>query len=187
MLQESGGDPGNVNKQEGAHGLLQWEGPRWTALQNYALSRNAAPTDPNVQMDFIAHEMSGPEAKAGAAFMAAGDLPSASAALKQYIRFGDNSDAARLRYGQSLLGGNGAAAPGPATVAGSPVAGNSPAASDAQQSDDPAFADALQKISKNLQAPQIQPLQPLVTPAMIRARQMAAAMVSRSLNPGSTS
>lgn len=199
MLQESGGDPSNVNQKEDAHGLLQWRGDRWTGLKNYAVSRNASPEDPNVQLDYVAREMAGPEAKSGAAFMAAGDLPSASAALKGYIRFGDNSDATRLQYGQSLLGGGDAGrSASPAAPVVSSSSGAAPPGELSQPpADDSALTTALQKIPEIVKSQQAAPVtatispieapQPNVTPAMMRARQLAAAMVANSINPGSSS
>lgn len=89
VMQESGFDPANVNKGEDAHGLVQWRGDRWQGLQDFAKAQGKDPTDPVVQMDFIGHEMKGSEAKAGAGFMAAPDVASASAALKPYIRYAD--------------------------------------------------------------------------------------------------
>ena len=195
ILQESGGDPTNVNAKEDAHGLLQWRQDRWKGLQNYAVSRNSSPDDPNVQLDYIAREMAGPEAKSGASFLAAKDLPSASAALKGYIRFGDNSDDRRLQLGSSLLGagpvglGSRSSAGSAPVVQGSAVGGEQASAPPA----DAGLTQALQAIPKQLaqpaEAPQItlQAPEPLMTPAMIRARQFAAAMISRSLNPGAQS
>src|SRR5262245_13380087 len=74
MLQESGGNPNALNKGEGANGLLQWRLDRWDNLQDYAKSAGKSPNDPDVQMDFIRREMTGPEAKAGSAFLAAPDV-----------------------------------------------------------------------------------------------------------------
>jgi hypothetical protein len=194
-LQESGGDPTNVNTKEDAHGLYQWRLDRWKGLQNYALSRRQSPDSPDVQLDFIAKEMSGPEAKSGAAFLASGDLPSASAALKRYIRFGDNSDDARLRYARGILDGGGTAGP---AVGGNRVAASSggetaPAIpGETPPPQDTGLTEALQAIPKQLaaqqtEAPQIAPIempQPGPTPAMIRARQLAMAMLSKPVTPG---
>jgi Phage tail lysozyme len=196
-LQESGGDPTKVNRDEDAHGLYQWRGDRWTGLQNYALSRKASPDDPSVQLDYIAKEMAGPEAKSGAAFMAAKDLPSASAALKGFIRYGDNSDDVRLKNGQALLAGHtGSIAHGDAPSGARTMAvanGNDSPANPAGQpgpTEDP-LTTALQKIPKDLaqpaEAPQIAPIQmpdgTLPAPLQ-RARQIASAMISKSMNPG---
>jgi hypothetical protein len=202
ILQESGGDPTNVNQKEDAHGLLQWRLDRWKGLQNYAVSRNASPDDPNVQLDYVAREMAGPEAKSGAAFLAAGDLPSASAALKNYIRFGDASADRRLQLGASLLGGqSGGAAARPSAGVVSPASGrgggNGLPSGDGQpqqSQDDAGLTEALQAIPKQIaasqpEAPQLTPLEippPLLTPAMIRAKQMAAAMMSKPLTPPGT-
>jgi hypothetical protein len=117
-LQESGGDPTNVNQAEGAHGLLQWRNDRWQGLQDFAKSQGKDPNDPEVQMDFVGREMSGPEAKGSAAFRNSTDVASASAALKPYIRFGDNSAGTRLNNSVGLLnqynGGNAPPAAGAA-------------------------------------------------------------------------
>lgn len=115
IQQESGGNPSNINQREGAHGLLQWEGPRWTALQNYAQSVGKPWNDPNVQLDFIGHEMSGSEAKSSAAFQNAQNVQNASAALYNYIRFGDRSAPNRLANAERIFnmasGGGGDVAP----------------------------------------------------------------------------
>ena len=163
ILQESGGNPSSINQQEGAHGLLQWRLDRWDNLQKFARDNGATPTDPNIQLDFIRHEMAGPEAKAGAAFSSAADLPSASAALKKYIRFGDDSDAVRLNNAKGLLSrlpqvgminpgtqpqgslASEAVAPASAAATGSPA---QPAADDGNA----AFMAQLQAIPKMLAA-----------------------------------
>lgn len=96
MLQESGGNPAALNKDEGANGLMQWRGSRWQELQDFAKAQGKVPTDPQVQLDFVGKELAGSEKKAGSGFLAAPDVASASAALKPYIRFGDDSAGARL-------------------------------------------------------------------------------------------
>lgn len=187
MLQESGGDPSNVNPKEDAHGLLQWRLDRWTALQDFAKARGKSPTDPDAQLDFIGHELSGREARPGKSFLGASDLPSASAALRGYIRFGDNSDAARLRNAEGLVGDRGGRAGQPLSANAATAA--APVEPAAQQ--DTGLAAALQAIPKQVAAStpepmQLQPfsVQPVMTPAIARARQLAAAMISRPLVPG---
>lgn len=127
MAQESGFNPSAVNSKEGANGLLQWRLDRWQGLQDYAKSVGKSPNDPGVQMDFIGREFAGPEKRAGAAFMAAPDLDSASAALKGYIRYGDDSAAARLGAGRELFaklnGGSVGALSGPPASASAGVSG----------------------------------------------------------------
>jgi hypothetical protein len=189
MLQESGGDPTNVNPKEDAHGLLQWRGDRWDNLQALAKSRGVSPTDPNVQLDFIGQEMAGPEAKAGAAFNAGGDdLAATSAALKRYIRFGDNSDGARLNNARGLLSQPGIAnagmipqaSPAPVQQGTAPAAGVAPNTSPAAVApapDDTAFMASLQNIPKMLAAQQAnQQYAPApIAPDNLRARMAAIA------------
>lgn len=203
-VQESGGNPGAVNPKEDAHGLLQWRLDRWQNLQNFAKERGVDPSDPNLQLDFIGKEMAGPEARAGAKFTAAPDLPSASAALKSYIRFGDNSAPTRLANAQGILSGRAgmltpsagatpSAAPvpasGPAPVAPASTAPISPAP---EPDDGGQLQASLQGIQKMLAQPAPEPQSlnltppapiqpPPMTPAMIRARQLAQAMRSRQL------
>lgn len=103
ISQESGYNPAAVNKDEDAHGLLQWRGSRWQGLQDFAKSQGKDATDPQVQLDYVGREMAGPEAKAGAGFLVAPDVASASAALKPYIRYGDDSAGARLANSNNLF------------------------------------------------------------------------------------
>lgn len=58
LYHESGYDP--AIKQIGGgpgRGLAQWEGPRFTALQEFARGRSKSWTDLQTQLDFIMHEM----------------------------------------------------------------------------------------------------------------------------------
>jgi hypothetical protein len=127
MQQESGFDPSRVNAPEGAFGSLQWRQDRLAGLQNYAASLGKSPSDPDVQMDFIVREMQGPEAQNALPFMSATDPQSANAALQRYIRYGDGSQPARLKYAMAFLpqaaNGNGSAATGSQPAGGQ--AGNS--------------------------------------------------------------
>jgi hypothetical protein len=54
---ESGLDPTSVNAAEGAHGLAQWEGGRWPALQSWAASMGLPWTSLQAQMSFLWHEL----------------------------------------------------------------------------------------------------------------------------------
>lgn len=128
MLQESGGNPAAVNPGEDAHGLLQWRQDRWQGLQDFAKTRGVAPTDFGTQLDYIGQEIGGPEAKAGSRFLAATDLPSANAALKGYIRYGDNSDTTRLNNAVGILnqGGGATTQPGAASAAAPAPASSAP-------------------------------------------------------------
>jgi hypothetical protein len=191
IIQESNGNPAAVNPKEDAHGLIQWRGDRWAGLQQFAKERGTDPTDPQLQLDFIAREMAGPEAKAGAQFASATDLPSASAALKSYIRFGDDSAGTRLANAQRLMSGQaGMLAPPPQMASAAPTAAVPATTPTPAPTDDGGQLQAsLEGISKMLAQqqtapPTITPLQPIqapMTPAMIRARQMAAAMRAQPL------
>lgn len=105
IQQESNFNPAALNQGEGANGLLQWRLDRWQGLQDFAAKRGTAPTDINTQLDYIGHEMRGSEAKNAAGFLSAPDLPSANNALRKYIRYGDNSEGARLGYASKFMGG----------------------------------------------------------------------------------
>jgi|SRR5882672_524227 len=121
-LQESGGNAASVNPKEDAHGLLQFRLDRWDNLQKFAKDSGRSPTDPEAQMDFIRHEMTnGSEAKAGAGFLAAPDVASASAALRPYIRFGDNSAGTRLNNATNLYSQIGGAPVGALATGAAPA------------------------------------------------------------------
>jgi hypothetical protein len=47
----------SYNGKEGAHGLANWEGDRWPALQQFASSLGGSPYDLNVQLEFAWHEL----------------------------------------------------------------------------------------------------------------------------------
>lgn len=180
MLQESGGNPAAFNPKEDAHGILQWRGDRWAGLQALAKARGTTPDDPQVQLDYIGHEMAGPEAKAGAMFRSTADLPSASAALKKYIRFGDNSDEIRLNNARGLLGRPGLASAGMLSPQSGATA--SPPMTPAGDADDAAFMTYLADIPKMLAAQQAnQQFAPAPQmPDNLRAR-MAAIAAARQL------
>jgi hypothetical protein len=113
MKQESEFRPSVVNPGEGAQGLIQWRQDRLTNLKNFAASSGKDYTDPNTQLDFIVHEMTGSEAKNAAPFLNATDVQSANAALKKYIRYGDNTEPVRLKNALAYAGdGAGSAALG---------------------------------------------------------------------------
>lgn len=57
LQHESGLDPTSVNAGEGAHGLAQWEGGRWPALQSWAASMGLPWTSLQAQMSFLWHEL----------------------------------------------------------------------------------------------------------------------------------
>lgn len=171
-LQESGGSPTALNKDEGANGILQWRGSRWDDLQNFAKSQGKSPYDVETQLDFVGKELNGSEKKAGSAFLAAPDVASASAALKPFIRYGDNSDAARLGNAQGLFSqiggapvGELAAAPAAASLgaAAAPVGALGTAAAAPDAAAPPTLAGGLGSLGKTLtgSAPEFEAVQPL--------------------------
>lgn len=104
---ESGADPNPAayNPGENAHGVAQWEGGRWAALQSFAAARGARPTDLGTQLDFMWSELTGPESGALAALQAA-TTPSAAAAAfdQQYERSSAASLPTRIANAQAIVG-----------------------------------------------------------------------------------
>ncbi len=189
ILQESGGDPAAVNKGEDAHGLLQFRGSRWQGLQDYAKSQGKDPTDAGTQMDFVGKEMAGPEAKAGAGFLAAPDVASASAALKPYIRFGDDSAPTRLANANNLFSQiNGGAAPVGALASAAPVDGSgSPVADAAPAPTGPTLSAQVGALGKTLtgKPEDFAPLQQLqAAPANNGQSQQIAAAIAKQYGIG---
>jgi hypothetical protein len=104
LQRESGLHSNNVNKDEGAYGLMQWRGERFDALQQFAAARKVPWTDPATQADFIAHEMRTTENKNAQGFLAARNVDEASAALKPVIRYGDKSGPERAMHARNFFG-----------------------------------------------------------------------------------
>lgn len=166
MQQESGFNPNAFNAGEGAFGGLQWRLDRRDNLNNFASSRGVAPNDLGTQLDFALAEMRGPEAKSGAQFLAATDLPSAHAALKRFIRYGDNSDSVRLANARALMGGGAppvtpAASAAPFSMAAAPAA-----TAGAQQQPD--LSQLMQLLQKNLQDEPMEAPEPMAPIRMAR-------------------
>ncbi len=67
LMQESSLNPNAINKEgggQGAHGIAQWRGDRWTGLQEFAKSRGTSPYDLYTQLEYIMHELNTREKKA---------------------------------------------------------------------------------------------------------------------------
>ena len=81
-VQESGADPATrAGDQGGAHGLMQWRGDRFAGY----LDRYGGSTSLNDSLDYIMHELRGPEANAWKSIQAsANDPASRAAAVSQY-------------------------------------------------------------------------------------------------------
>lgn len=103
---ESGLDPSAVNPAEGAVGLAQWEGGRGAALQSFAASRGASPTDLQTQLDFAYSEFQGPESGAWRALMASTTATQAADVVdSQYERSAGTSRTQREQEAQKIASG----------------------------------------------------------------------------------
>lgn len=60
IQEESGFSTTSYNPNENAHGLENWEGRRWTLLQNYSAKNNLAPTSIYAQLGYLNSELQGP-------------------------------------------------------------------------------------------------------------------------------
>lgn len=76
--------PTAVGDNGTAYGMAQWRGPRYEALQGFAGERDWR--DPNVQAQFIAHELDTSEAYAAEALRNAQSVDEAAAAAMHYFR-----------------------------------------------------------------------------------------------------
>lgn len=90
LVQESGLRPG-VENSIGAYGLAQWLGPRRRALESYAQTQGRPVDDPELQVDFLIHELNGPESRAARALQAAKTPGEAAAVFRRaYERPGEH-------------------------------------------------------------------------------------------------
>ena len=174
MMQESSLNPSALNQKEGAFGLMQWRLDRRKALEDFARGQGKDPSDFTTQLDFIGHEMAGPESGSASGFLMAGDLPSANAALKKYIRYGDQSLDKRLANSQGLL--NIAPTDAPYTVSPhqSPISGPAQfpmmadATSQTQENDPMALFNSFGTLTPDAQT--MQQLQPPIFPSFVRKK-----------------
>jgi hypothetical protein len=103
----------------GGYGFAQWTGGRQTNLVNFAKSRKMDPGDPNLQTQFLIHELRGPEKRAFESLKGAvSPEESARRFLTDFERAGipktkQRQEAARQIYGK--LGFLDAPAPGAAS------------------------------------------------------------------------
>lgn len=84
---ESGLNPG-INERNpivpgsrGGFGLYQLTGPRRTAYEQFAGQRGVDPSDVNAQLDWLMHELQGPEAKAAQSIFSSQNAGEAGAAI----------------------------------------------------------------------------------------------------------
>lgn len=101
IQQESSFNPTALNADSGAEGLMQWRLDRRTGLAKYAKDTGRDPANVDTQLDYIVHEMTGPEKGNAASFLSSKDVQSANEALKKYIRYGKNEGGNRLQYAMS--------------------------------------------------------------------------------------
>jgi len=107
LQRESSLNPAAYNEKEGAYGLMQWRGPRWQALQQFAAAQGKPWTDPGVQADFIGHELRTTERGNAQDFYKAPTIDAASEAFgKRVVRFGDKSLGERQAHARALYGGD---------------------------------------------------------------------------------
>lgn len=104
FAQESGFNPEAYNPKEDAYGGMQWRLDRKTGLEAYAKDTGRKASDPEAQMDWVVTEMLGKEAANAADFLAAQDPFTANKSLRRFIRYGDNSENARLINALSYMG-----------------------------------------------------------------------------------
>lgn len=111
---ESGFDPSAYNPKENAHGIAQWEGGRWTALQQFAAQNGTAPTDLTTQLAFLGNELHGSESGALSQLLATNDPASAAAAFDKYYERSSGgarqkriADAQAIAAGKPVAGGGG--------------------------------------------------------------------------------
>lgn len=100
---ESAFDPMAVGDNGNAFGLAQWNGPRKAALEAFASQSGKSASDPNVQLDFLMHELQGPEAGAWSKIAGAPDANSAAAAVLNY--FERPAEVHRAQREAAYLGG----------------------------------------------------------------------------------
>jgi hypothetical protein len=134
LQEESGFDPTNPNPNENAIGLVQWEGSRRTALQQYARTHGGSETDLNMQLGYMWQELSGPYAGALNALKHATSVTqaatiwdsqyeiSAGTTRSQRIQYANTFAANGLKGGGSSVTGGGSASP---DVMGSSPGGDS--------------------------------------------------------------
>lgn len=116
---ESAFNPQAVGDNGNAYGLAQWNGPRKRALFDFAERQGKNPADPNVQMDFLAHEVQGPESAAWGKIAATSDPRAAAAAVLNY--FERPAETHRARREAAYLGGQPQAGGQPQQPQGAPL------------------------------------------------------------------
>ena len=100
FFQESGLSTTVRNPSSGATGLAQWLGGRLTGLMSFARERGDSPYSLQTQLDYVWHELMGPENSAYSAIKGARSLPEAVSAIAfKYERMGAHEAALGNRIG----------------------------------------------------------------------------------------
>ncbi|MBZ0187802.1 MAG: hypothetical protein K8F91_16265, partial [Candidatus Obscuribacterales bacterium] len=103
MQTESSFNTAAYNKAEGAIGLIQWEGPRRTALESYANEQGRPVTDWKLQVDFMMHELQTTESGAWAKIQKAESPAQVAAAFdKYYERSAGTSRGERMANAENI-------------------------------------------------------------------------------------
>jgi hypothetical protein len=118
LIQESTLNSGAFNKSEGAYGLAQWRGSRLQDLQQFASSRGKDIGDVNTQLDFIMHELSGKERKAGAMLASSTTAEEAAFNFGKYYERPKVVEQSRMQYANTALKEYGAGGNTTGAVAG---------------------------------------------------------------------
>lgn len=103
MMTESSFKTNAYNRAEGAIGLIQWEGSRRPALENFAAAQGKPVTDWKVQVDFMMHELKTSESGAWAKLQHA-QTPAEAAAIfdKYYERSAGTSRGERMANAENI-------------------------------------------------------------------------------------
>lgn len=105
---ESGFNPTDLNKAEGAIGIAQWEGPRRTALRAYAAQTGSTETSLSTQLAFMWKELTGSESGAYSKLKATSTPGDAAAVFDQfYERSSGEARATRIKKAKEFFGGSG--------------------------------------------------------------------------------
>ena len=81
IADESGFNLGAVGDNGNAFGLVQWNGPRKAALEQFAAGRGSSPGDLDTQLDFLVQELEGPERGAYDSLLRTGSASEAAVAF----------------------------------------------------------------------------------------------------------
>lgn len=109
---ESGFDPG-INERNpivagsrGGFGLYQLTGPRRRAYESFAAERGVKPSNVDAQLDWLMHELEGPESRAAEAILSSSNAgEAASAIVRKFLRpLEEHQNRRASRYMEQLAG-----------------------------------------------------------------------------------